>query len=90
MANEQEQKTLTLRELRDRLTEIIDNNERHGWDERNDLPFGLSIKTGKSWRTQKTLGVRFVSSSMISFGSIADRRSIIEGHGHEIPYARDA
>jgi hypothetical protein len=39
---------MSLRALRDRLTAIIEENERRGWSERNDLPTVIAIEQPKT------------------------------------------
>jgi hypothetical protein len=67
----QEVHKMTIIELRDRLTEIIEENNRRGWGERNNSKTAVRIDLTK--RTHELRTIRAASSGWLGIGSRASR-----------------
>jgi hypothetical protein len=61
---------MSLTQLRDRLTEIIDGNDAAGWEERNELPVYLRLNRGTRKR-DRWYRIRLVSSARMTVGKIS-------------------
>ena len=73
---------LTLRTLRDRLTQIIEDHDRRGWSERSDLPvyFRFYLERGRgSWYVP----IDFVDSAMMGLGTSEHPLDVITLRGDE-------
>lgn len=59
---------MTLIQLRDRLNEIVAENEKSGWQDRNDLEVLIEIYRGPR-AADWYVPVRFASSAWLTLGS---------------------
>jgi hypothetical protein len=77
---------ITLRELRDRLTKAIEENEERGWPERNDLPVVVTFRTGKTYRSEKMTALHGTSGSMyaLQFDGAPGLSYMIRLHGDHV------
>jgi hypothetical protein len=58
---------MNITELRDRLTQIIQENENHGWGERNTSEITAQIKISKRITEYRT--IKYASSSWVGLGN---------------------